>query len=99
MFIKIGHDIKKSVLINVDVATKLITAVAMKNKSKEECTAALLQVKAECLLYGHAMSMVIFDREMGMTNTKEKMKAEGVQMRFTAMGQKVGLAEVNIRII
>jgi hypothetical protein len=43
--------------------------------------------------------MVIFDREMGMTNTKEKMKAEGVQMRFTAMGQKVGLAEVNIRII
>jgi hypothetical protein len=27
------------------------------------------------------------------------MKAEGVQMKFTAAGQKVGLAEVNKRII
>jgi hypothetical protein len=61
MFIEIGHDIKKPILINVDVATKLITAVAMKSKSKDECTAALLQVKAEYQLYGRTMSMQVFD--------------------------------------
>jgi hypothetical protein len=34
-----------------------------------------------------------------MTTVENSMKAEGVQMKFTAAGQKVGLAEVNIRII
>ncbi len=56
-------------------------------------------MKADYLLRGHAMSMQVFDRESGMTTTEERMKAEGVQLSFTAAGQKVGLAEVNIRII
>jgi hypothetical protein len=47
MFIEAKDDVKKPMLINVDVATKLITGVSLRGRNKDECTNALLQVKAE----------------------------------------------------
>ena len=40
-----------------------------------------------------------FDRESGIIPLEDKMNAEGIQLQFTAAGQKVALAEVNIRIV
>ena len=57
---------KKPLLLDGDVATKLITAVAMHGISEDECTKALLQVKDECAKYNHQMRVQVFDRESGM---------------------------------
>jgi hypothetical protein len=32
------NNVKKPLMLNVDVCTKMITGVSLKNKSEEECT-------------------------------------------------------------
>ena len=91
MFVETKDDKKKPLLLDVDVATKMITAVSMPNKTSEECTAALLQVKAEYAIHGRVMLKQVFDRESGIIHLDEKMKADGIQLKFTAAGQKVVL--------
>jgi hypothetical protein len=38
MFIEMKNNVKKPLMLNVDVCTKMITGVSLKNKSEEECT-------------------------------------------------------------
>jgi hypothetical protein len=97
MFIEVNADTKKPLLLNVDVATKLLTGVSMQRRDELECTNALLQVKAEYAIYGRKMQTQIFDRESGMIPAEERLKQEGIKLDFKAAGQKVVLAEVNIR--
>jgi hypothetical protein len=99
MFIETKGDTKKPLLIDVDVATKLITVVVMRDKSEAECTKALLQVKNEYALYNHQMKMQVFDRESGIVPLEDRLKEHGIQLRLMAARHKVGLAEVNIRVI
>jgi hypothetical protein len=99
MFIETKADIKRPMLINVDVATKLITGVSMRGRNEDECTNALLQVKAEYAIHGHKLRVQVFDRESGMIPAETKLKLEGIKVEFIAAGQKVTLAEVNIREI
>jgi hypothetical protein len=97
MFIETKAEIKKPLLLNVDVATKLLTGVSMRGKDEDECTNALLQVKAEYAIHGRKMQTQIFDRESGMIPAETRLKLEGIKLDFKAAGQKVALAEVNIR--
>jgi hypothetical protein len=86
-------------LISVDVATRLITGVSMQGRNEDECTNAILQVKAEYAIHGRKMQVQVFDRESGMIPAEAKLKLEGIKVQFKAAGQKVALAEVNIREI
>ncbi len=98
MFIEMKPDVKRLLLVNVDVTNKLIKTVSMGNKTKDECSKALFQVKAEYAIHGR-MSTKVFNRESLMIPAEERVKAEGIQECFTAAGQKGALAEVNIRIV
>ncbi len=50
MFVELKDNVKKPLLIHVDVCTKLITGVSLNNKSDEECMHAVLAVKADYAL-------------------------------------------------
>jgi hypothetical protein len=97
MFIETKAETKKPLLLNVDVATKLLTGVSMRGKDEDECTNALLQVKAEYAIHGRKMQTQVFDRESGMIPAEARLKLDGIKLDFKAAGQKVALAEVNIR--
>jgi len=55
MFIETKAETKKLLLLNVDVVTKLLTGVSIRGKDEDECTNAILQVKAEYAIYGRKM--------------------------------------------
>ncbi len=99
MFIELKELSKKPLMIHVDVCTKLITGVDMKNKSEEECTQTVLKIKNDYDLYGHKLKNLTFDREPGVVPAEDSLKASGINLKLKAAGQKVGLAEVSIRLI
>ena len=45
------------------------------------------------------MKQLVFDREPSVVSTETVLKSEGIEIVQKAAGQKVGLAEVSIRII
>jgi hypothetical protein len=45
------------------------------------------------------MQVQVFDRESGMILVETKLELEGIKVQFKAAGQKVALAEINIREI
>ena len=56
-------------------------------------------MKAEYAIHGRVMLKLVVDKESRIIPLEDKMKAEGIQLQFTATGQKVALAEVHIRIV
>jgi hypothetical protein len=82
MFVETKADAKKPILINVDVATKLITGVSMRGKDKDECTNAILQVKAEYAIHRCKMQTQVFDRQSGMIPAETKLKLECIKVRI-----------------
>ncbi len=47
MFAEVKNGVKKPLMVHIDVYTKMIMGVPLKNKTKTECARALLEVKAE----------------------------------------------------
>ena len=45
------------------------------------------------------MKELAFDREPGIVSSESTLKEHGIELKLKAAGQKVGLAEVNIRNI
>ena len=83
MFVETKADKMKPLLLDVDVTTKMITAVSMPNKTSEEFTVARQQVKAK-----YAISSDV--------GTSIWQRIQNCTPQFTATGQKVAPAEVNI---
>jgi hypothetical protein len=50
MFVKLKEDTKKPLMVHVNVYTKLITGIPLRNRSEEECTKAIVDIKAHYLL-------------------------------------------------
>lgn len=67
--------------------------------TEEECTKALLEIKADYNMKGRTLQKLVFDREPGVIPSQEVLKANGIELELKAAGQKVGLAEVSIRLI
>ncbi len=99
MFIEMKNNIKKTLMIHVDVCKKMIVGVPLRNKSKEECTKALLDIRADYASKGRAIRQLVFDREPGIVPNHDVLNANGIELTLKAAGQKVGLAEVSIRLI
>jgi hypothetical protein len=99
MFVELKSNIKKPLMIHVDVCTKLITGLSLKNKSEEECTKAILDIKADYQMKGRHMKQLVFDREPGIIPSEGLLTSNGIELTLKAAGQKVGLAEVSIRLI
>ncbi len=84
--------------MQVDACSKLMTGVAMKNKTEDECKLAILAVKTDYGIKGREMKTLTYDRELSVVTLENHLKEYGIELILKA-AQKVGLAEVNIRII
>jgi hypothetical protein len=69
------------------------------NRTKEECIKAVLQIKSEYEIEGRTIKNLVFDRDPGIVPTENELKSKGIDLILKAAGQKVGLAEVTIRLI
>jgi hypothetical protein len=94
MYVENAQGVKESICKQLDVYMKMVTGVAMKNKTKEECKAAILAMKTDNDIKERVMKNLIFDREPCLLPLENHLK-----FIFKAAGQTVGLEEVNIRII
>jgi hypothetical protein len=92
-------NIKRPLMIHVDVCTKFVTGVPLKDRSEETCTSAIMQVKAVYTRNKHNMKQLVFDREPGIVPLEDVLMENGIELKLKAAGQKVGLAEVTIRLI
>ena len=72
---------------------------AMKNKTYGEMVRAIEYVGEQYGLLGHKLERLTFDRESSIVAAQEDIEARGVKLILKAAGQKVGLAEVSIRLI
>ena len=99
MFIEGRHEVKTPFYLHVDVATKLIMGCAMKDKTYGEVVRAIEHVGEQHGLLGHKLERLTFDRESSIVAAQEDIEARGVKLILKAAGQKVGLAEVSIRLV
>jgi len=99
MFVEMKDNRKQPLLIHTDVCTKLIIGQELGNKSGEECTKGILNIKHDYSLYNSMMKQLVFDREPAVIPTEATLKSEGIELVPKAAGQKVGLAEVSIRLV
>ena len=99
MFVEMKDNRKQPLLIHTDVCTKLITGQELGSKSGEECTKGILNIKHDYSLYNRIMKQLVFDREPAVIPTEATLKSEGIELVPKAAGQKVGLAEVSIRLV
>jgi hypothetical protein len=99
MFVETKNNVKKPLLVHVDVNTKLITSVPMTNRTEGECTKTILGIKNDYKNKGRILKSVVFDREPAVVPTEEALKEEGIELILKAAGQKVGLAELTICLI
>jgi hypothetical protein len=99
MFVEGARDIKKPLLIHIDVCTKVITGVPLKDRSEEVCTDAIMQIKAVYARNNHQLNQLVFDCEPGIAPTEDELSKCGIELKLKAIEQKVGLAEVSIRLI
>ena len=87
------HGLKTPFYVHVDVATKLIMGYAMKDKTYVEALRAVEFIRE------HRLERLTFDRESSIVAMQEDIEARGIKLILKAAGQKVGLAEVSIRLI
>jgi hypothetical protein len=99
MFVELKDEAKKPLLVHMDVNTKLITGLMLSNKTQDECTKAILNIRNNYLSKGQVMKTLVFDREPAIVQAENTLNAAGIELMLKAAGQKVGLAEVTIRLI
>ena len=99
MFVEGRAEIKTPLYVHVDVYSKAIIGVPMRNKTEEACLEAFKAIKAAHLIAKQELRTVVFDRESAIMALEADIRASGTDLVPKAAGQKVGLAEVNIRSI
>ena len=94
------NDIKTPSYVHVDVVTKLIIiGYALKDKTYGEVLHAIEYIDEQHKLAKHKLERLTFDRESSIVVMQEDIEARGIKLSLKAAGQKVGLAEVSIRLI
>ena len=85
--------------IHVDVATKLIIGYSLKNKTYGDVHRAIEYVDEQHKLMGKKLERLTFDRESAIVVMQDDIEAMGIKLSLKAAGQKVGLAEISIRLM
>ena len=99
MFIEGRNEVKTPFYVHVDVATKLIIGYPLKDKTYGEVLKAIESISDQHKLAKHPLEKLTFDRESSIVVMQEDIEARGIKLFLKAAGQKVGLAEVSIRLI
>jgi hypothetical protein len=92
-------NIKKPLMIHVDVYTKFMIGRILKDRTEDECTNAILQIKEAYVRNNYDLKQLVFDREAGIVSIEDKLPMNGIELKIKAAGQKVGLAEGSIRLV
>ena len=98
MFIEGRNEVKTPFYVHVDVATKLIIGHPLKDKTYGEVLKAIQSISDQHKLARHSLQKLTFDRESSIVVMEEDIEARGIKLFLKAAGQKVGLAEVFIRL-
>jgi len=96
MFVEHTKNIKKPLMIHVDVYTKFMIGIILKDRTEDECTNAILQIIEAYVRNNYDLKQLVFDREPGIVPIEDKLLMNGIELKLKAAGQKVGLAEVSI---
>ena len=99
MFIEGRHEVKTPFYVLVDVASKFVIGYAMEDTTYGETLRAIEYIGEQHVLMRHKLERLTFDRESSIVAAREDIETHGVKLIFKAAGQKVGLAEVSIRLI
>lgn len=99
MFIEGRHDYKTPFYVHVDVYSKLIIGLSLRDKSYNEVQKAIEFVRDQHVLCGVRLEALTFDRESAVAAMQDEIEGLGIRLFLKAAGQKVGLAEVSIRLI
>jgi hypothetical protein len=99
MFVEGRAEIKTPLYVHADVKSKLIIGVPMKDKTREACLDAFKTIKSAHQVANRRLKSVVFDRESAIVALETEIIELGIELILKAAGQKVGLAEVDIRII
>lgn len=70
MFVEMKDNRKQPFLIHTDVCAKLITGQELENKSGEECTKGIMNIKHDYSLYNRMTKQLVFDREPAVIPTE-----------------------------
>ena len=99
MFVEGRAEVKTPLYVHVDVYSKAIIGVPMKNKTMESCLEAVKATVAHHRVASTELKKLVFDRESAIMALEPEILEQGVVLDAKAAGQKVGLAEVSIRLI
>ena len=99
MFIEGRHDFKIPFYVHVDVYSKIIIGHSLRDKSYGEVQKAIEFVRDRHALCGARLESLTFDRESAVAAMQDEIEGLGIRLFLKAAGQKVGLAEVSIRLI
>ena len=99
MFVDQVGEAKKPVYLHVDEGSKCLVAVALKGRDTDSLKFAFEQVYGYYKSAGHNLRQLTFDRESAIVAMEGWIQTHGVLVHLKAAGQKVGLVEVNIRLI
>ena len=99
MYVEGNRGVQKPLLLHTDVCTKFVTGVVMSGKDKTDCIDAIIAVKDDCKIKGQRMEEYMFDCEPAIVPLESTLKEHEIELKLKAAGQKVKLAEVNIRNI
>jgi hypothetical protein len=99
MFIEGAKNVKRPLLIHVNICTKYMLGKILKDRSEEECTKAILQVKEVYARNDYELKQLVFVRDPGIVPIEDKLLMNGFELKLKVAGQKVGLAEVSIRLV
>lgn len=70
----------------MDVCSKFIVGVPLKNKSEEECTTALMQIKAVYAWQNRLIKKLVFDHEPGILPIENVLMEHGIELILKAAG-------------
>jgi hypothetical protein len=99
MFIEGRGGVKQPFLVHRDVSSKCVVGAPLKDRTAASVTNAVQHVVSTHRVHGHTLKKLVFDRESAIVAAEPDIESTGVQLALKAAGQKVGIAEVTIRIL
>ncbi len=74
MLVEMKDNRKKPLLIHTDVCTKLISGQELEDKSGDECTRAIINIKNDYFIYNRNLKQLVFDREPAVVPAENVFK-------------------------
>ena len=99
MFVESRGEKKMPVYVHVDVKTKYRMTVALKDKTISSLQGAFDTILNKHKVHKRELGELVFDRESSIVAIEDYIESNSVKLTLKAAGQKVGIAEVDIRHI